>query len=305
MNTLVVIVGPTGVGKTALSIELAQKLHCSIISADSRQIYREMRIGTATPSDAELQSVKHFFIGSRSIHESYSAGQYEADALSVISSEFSKNSKLILIGGSMMYVDAVCRGFDEIPTIDAAVREQVRRDYAEKGLEYLQDELQRLDPDHYETVDLQNHQRVMRAVEVCRQTGGHYSDLRKGAVAQRPFCIVKIGLDRPRAELYSLINTRVDQMIDEGLLDEARQLYPYRDLNSLNTVGYKELFDYFDGKYDLNEAVRLIKRDSRRYAKRQLTWFRADPEIRWFNADEIKADDILNLLDKIEIDENK
>ena len=307
-NVLLVIVGPTGVGKTALSIDLAERLSCPIISADSRQIFREMRIGTATPSDAELSRVKHYFIGSRSIHEPYSAGQYEADALNVIETEFSKRGDdkryLIMTGGSMMYVDAVCRGFDEIPTVDAEVREAVQRDFEEKGLEYLQEELKQRDPEHYEKMDIQNHQRVMRAVEVCRQTGGTYTELRKGNVVERPFKIVKIGLDRPRAELYDLINKRVEKMVEEGLVDEARSLYPYKGLNSLNTVGYKELFDYFDGKYDFDEALRLIKQDSRRYAKRQLTWFRADHEIRWFNADEVKAEDIIKVLEKINSDED-
>ncbi len=307
-DTLIIIAGPTGVGKTALSIDLAQRLCCPIISADSRQIFREMRIGTATPGDAELSRVKHYFIGCRSIHEPYSAGQYETDALKVISDEFGRRSSdkrfLIMTGGSMMYIDAVCRGFDEIPSVDAEIREGVRRDFEEKGLEYLQEELKRLDSEHYEKVDIQNYQRVMRAVEVCRQTGGTYTGLRKGNVVKRPFRIVKIGLDRPRAELYDIINKRVDKMVEDGLVEEARSLYPYRGLNSLNTVGYKELFDYFDGKYDFDEALRLIKQDSRHYAKRQLTWFRADHEIRWFNADEVKADDIIKVLEKINSDED-
>jgi len=299
-KTLLVIIGPTGVGKTEFSLDLAERLHSPIISADSRQVFKEMNIGTATPTEAQLQRIKHYFINTRSVHEPYSAGQYEVDALQIIDQLFATHDFLLLTGGSMMYIDAVCKGFDEIPTVDDSIRQQVQNDYSQYGLAFLQDELHRLDPEHYEKVDLNNPQRVMRAVEVCRQTGGTYTELRNGKVAQRPFDIVKIGLDRPRAELYSRIDQRVDEMIDEGLIEEARQLYPFRQLNALNTVGYKELFDYFDGKYDWNEAVRLIKQDSRRYAKRQLTWFRADKEIRWFNADEITVEHILQIIDRLE-----
>ena len=307
VDILVVIVGPTGVGKTALSIELAEQLHCPIISADSRQIYREMRIGTATPTQSELARVRHYFIGTRSIHEPYSAGQYEADALQIINEQFELAAlrnpetdahRLVMTGGSMMYVDAVCNGFDAMPSVDESVRLQVQSDYEKHGLQFLQNELRERDPEHYNRVDLQNYRRVMRAVEVCRQTRRPYSELRIGKTADRPFKIVKIGLDRPRAELYDRINKRVEQMIEEGLVEEARSLYPYRQLNALNTVGYKELFDFFDGKYNMQEAVRLIKQDSRHYAKRQLTWFRADPEIRWFNADEITKDDIIQIINK-------
>ncbi|MBR3565508.1 MAG: tRNA (adenosine(37)-N6)-dimethylallyltransferase MiaA [Paludibacteraceae bacterium] len=296
MKKLVVLMGPTAVGKTELSLCLAEVLHCPIISADSRQVYKEMRIGTAAPTEQELKRVKHFFIGSHSVEENYSAGQYEQEALSVIEKLFEQHDTLLLVGGSMMYIDAVCKGFDEMPSIDPEIRHQVREDFKNKGIEYLQEELKKRDPDFYEKIDLCNHQRLMRAIEVCRQTNMPFSELRKGKVAERPFQIEKIGLDLPRAELYSRINKRVDQMLEEGLLEEAKTLYKYKGLNALNTVGYKELFAYMDGEYDFEEAVRLIKQDSRHYAKRQLTWFRADKDVRWFNADSVKIDEIIQCI---------
>jgi tRNA dimethylallyltransferase len=284
--TLLVILGPTGVGKTNISLRLAEHLGCPVVSADSRQFYRELKIGTAAPTDKQLNRVKHYFIGSHSIFDEYSAGQYELDALNLLEELFQKNNVAMLVGGSMMYIDAVCNGMDDIPTVDAETREFWTRQYAECGLEFIQNELKRLDPKHYEEVDLQNSKRVLHALEICTITGNPYSDLRTGKRKERPFNILKIGLTRSREELYERINSRVDEMITDGLLQEAEQFYQFRQMNTLNTVGYKELYEYMDGKWTLDFAVNMIKQDSRRYAKRQLTWFNRDKEIRWFHPDE-------------------
>lgn len=278
---LTVLLGPTGVGKTELSLQIAEELGSPIISADSRQIFREIPIGTAAPTAEEQARVKHYFVGTHSVLEDYSAGQYEADALALLEELFKTHDDLLLTGGSMMYLDAVCKGFDEMPAVDAAIRMRVQQSLQEQGLEYLQEELKRLDPEHYERVDLQNTQRVMRAVEVCWQTGQAYSSFRSGKVKQRPFEIRKIGLNRPREVLYERINHRVDLMMEQGLLEEVKNVYQWRDKNSLNTVGYKELFKYLDGEWPLDFAVNMIKQDSRHYAKRQMTWFRADKDIEW------------------------
>lgn len=285
MKRLLVLLGPTGVGKTDLSLSLAERLGSPVISADSRQIYREIPIGTAAPTREQLARVRHYFIGTHSIHDTYSAGQYEADCLRLLGELFQTHDTLLLTGGSMMYIDAVCKGFDAMPDVDAAVRERVQTLYRSEGLQYLVEELKRLDPVHYERIDRQNPQRVMRSVEVCYQTGRPYSDFRTGQAKQRPFQIVKIGLDRPRGELYDRINRRVDMMLAGGLMDEVRAVMPYSHLNSLNTVGYKELFPYLRGETTLEAAVEQLKTDSRRYAKRQLTWFRADDTIRWMAPD--------------------
>jgi tRNA dimethylallyltransferase len=284
--TLLVILGPTGVGKTNISLRLAEHLGCPVVSADSRQFYRELKIGTAAPTDKQLNRVKHYFIGSHSIFDEYSAGQYELDALNLLEELFQKNNVAMLVGGSMMYIDAVCNGMDDIPTVNAETREFWTRQYAECGLEFIQNELKRLDPKHYEEVDLQNSKRVLHALEICTITGNPYSDLRTGKRKERPFNILKIGLTRSREELYERINSRVDEMITDGLLQEAEQFYQFRQMNTLNTVGYKELYEYMDGKWTLDFAVNMIKQDSRRYAKRQLTWFNRDKEIRWFHPDE-------------------
>ncbi len=297
-NTLIVLVGPTGVGKTDLSIKLAQKLGCAIVSADSRQFFRELKIGTAAPNEAQLAAVKHYFIGHKSITENYNAGQYEQDALTLLERLFVENPVQMLVGGSMMYVDAVCRGLDEIPAVKEEIRRQTAEIYEHKGIEGLQQALLKLDPIYYKKVDLNNHRRVAHAVEISLQTGKPYSDLLMYRAKPRPFDIIKIGLNLPRPELYDRINRRVDLMMEEGLLQEAEQFYPYKSLNSLNTVGYKELFDFWDGKYaSLDEAVAMIKQDSRRYAKRQLTWFNADKTIHWFAPAQLS--EIFALLDGI------
>ena len=285
-KSLVVLLGPTAVGKTELSLQLAERLGCPIISADSRQLYRDMVVATAAPTREQLARVPHHFIGTLSLTDYYSAAQYEADALALIKQLFTRHDTLLLTGGSMMYIDAVCNGIDEIPTISEEVRRAVVTRYEEEGLDVLLEELQRLDPDFYEKVDRRNPKRVIHAVEICRMTGQPYSSLRTETKKERPFDIVKIGLTRPREELYERINSRVDAMMRDGLEAEARKLYPYRHLNALNTVGYKEMFAYFDGTYDLPTAVEKIKRNTRVYARKQMTWFRRDDPIVWFTPDD-------------------
>jgi tRNA dimethylallyltransferase len=287
---LVVLLGPTGVGKTAISLALARRYHAPIVSSDSRQIFRELPIGTAAPTTLEQAVAPHYFIATHSVTDSYSAGQYELDAIRLLEEDlFPAHPLVLLSGGSMMYIDAVCRGLDAIPSISAETRAYWQLQLESKGLEYLQQELLRLDPAHFHTVDLHNYKRVMHALEVCSQTGRPFSELRTGEIKQRSFRILKIGLNRPRQELYDRINQRVDQMMEQGLLQEALSVYPLRSNNSLNTVGYKELFEYFDGKWPLDFAVQMIKQDSRRYAKRQLTWFNRDTEITWFHPDDERA----------------
>lgn len=284
--TLIVVLGPTGVGKTNISLSLAEHFDCPIVSSDSRQFYRELKIGTAAPTEEQLKRVPHYFIGSHSIFDEYNAGQYEQDAIKLLDKLFQKRDVVMLVGGSMMYIDAVCNGMDDIPTVDLETRTFWQKEYAEKGLEYIQEELKRLDPVHYEQVDLQNPKRIIHALEICSVTRKPYSDLRTGRRKQRRFNILKIGLNRPRPELYERINLRVDEMMHEGLLQEAEQFYPHKQLNTLNTVGYKELYEYMDGNWTLDFAVNMIKQDSRRYAKRQLTWFNRDKEIHWFQPEE-------------------
>lgn len=294
---LVVILGPTGVGKTDLSISLAQKYNTSIVSSDSRQIYKEMNIGTAVPEQEYLDKVKHYFIGELSIHDYYNSWEYEKQAVAKIEELHKDKDVVLLVGGSMMYIDAVCKGIDDIPTISLELRSEVLGRYEEEGLEPIKEELKKLDPVFYEEVDLNNAKRVLHALEVCLMSGKPYSSLRTNEGKKRSFEIIKIGLNRDRAELYNRINKRVDIMLNDGLEAEARELYPYKKLNSLNTVGYKELYAYFDGEYDFEEAVRLIKRDSRRYAKRQLSWFNRDEDIMWFNPDD--EEKILDTVDSI------
>lgn len=288
-NTLLVLPGPTGVGKTSISLRLAQYFQAPVISSDSRQIYKELRIGTAAPTEQELTQAEHFFIGTHSIFDVYNAGQYELDVLELLDKLFRKHRVVLLVGGSMMYIDAVCNGLDDIPTVDEHTRKYWQDIYHEKGLTCIQEELKRLDPKHAGEVDMQNYKRVLHALEICTMTGKPYSALRTGVKKQRNFNIIKIGLNRPRPELYERINQRVEIMMQDGLLDEARKCYPYKHLNALNTVGYKELYDYMDGKCSLEEAVQMIKQDSRRYAKRQLTWFNRDKDIQWFHPDEVDA----------------
>ena len=282
MKTLIVITGPTAVGKTALTIQLAQHYGVPIINADSRQIYRELPIGTAAPSEEQLRQVRHYFVASKSIDDYYNASMYEQDVLALLN-QFKQSPIQLLTGGSMMYIDAVCNGIDDIPTVREDIREEMKRRYAEEGLEALCEDLKRLDPEHYAVVDKQNHRRVIHALEICYQTGTTYTSFRKQEKKQRPFQIVKIGLNRDREELYQRINQRVDQMMADGLLDEVKSLQDKRSNNALNTVGYKEMFTYLDGTWSLEEAVERMKGNTRRYARKQLTWFKRDEEMRWFH----------------------
>ena len=289
---LIVITGPTASGKTALAIDAALHFKTEIISADSRQFFREMNIGTAKPSADQLKKVKHHFIDSLSVKDDYDAGKFEADALKKLDEIFSMHDTTILTGGSGLYIDAACNGFDRLPESDENIRAELSALRKEKGIEVLQEKLKALDIDYYNTVDLNNTHRVMRAIEVCMLTGKKFSELRLRKKVQRNFSVLKIGLSTDRKTLYQKINERVEQMMHDGLLNEAKQLFAFRDYNALQTVGYKELFDHLEGKISLDEAVELIKRNSRRYAKRQLTWFNKDPEMHWFqpeNKDEIFA----------------
>ena len=282
---LVILLGPTAVGKTDYSLSLAQRYDSPIISCDSRQIYREMRIGTAVPSGEQLAAVKHYFIQTVSVRDYYTAGIYEREALALIRQLFEEGHEtLVMTGGSMFYIDAVCNGLGGVPTADLGFREELRRRVEAEDPLWLARELQRLDPEAWRTMDLSNTQRLFRAVEICLWTGRPYSSFKPDTPAQRDFEIEKIGLMRPREELYKRIDARVVQMMDEGLLDEVRSLLPYRDCTALQTVGYTELFDYLDGKTTLDEAIRLVQRNTRHYAKRQLSWWRRDPAIRWITA---------------------
>ncbi|MCJ8164663.1 tRNA (adenosine(37)-N6)-dimethylallyltransferase MiaA [Pontibacter sp. E15-1] len=286
---LVVVVGPTAVGKTDLCVYLAKKYAAEIISADSRQFFREMRIGTAKPSPEEQQGIPHHFIDSHSIAEEYNAGGYEQDVLALLPKLFEQQDIVIMTGGSGLYVRAVCEGMDEMPETDLALRERLTHQYELQGLQPLLEQLQLLDPVYFAQVDKDNPQRVIRAVEVCLSSGAPYSSFRRNGQRERPFHIIKIGLTRDREDLYQRINQRMDQMLAQGLLEEARELYPHRKHNALQTVGYKEIFDYLDGLCDWEEAVRLLKRNSRRYAKRQLTWFRKNPEeYTWFHPGQLQ-----------------
>ena len=282
IKRLLVIVGPTGSGKTDLSIRLARHYGAPILSTDSRQFYRGMAIGTAQPDPDQLQAAEHHFIASHDLNEDLNCGSYEMQALSCLEKLFAEHDWVIAVGGSGLYVRALCEGMDDLPQADPELREALSRRLETEGVDALAAELRTLDPAYYARVDRKNPARVMRALEVCLQTGRPYSEQRTGVRRPRPFGIVKVGVDLPREELYARIDRRVDRMVADGLEAEARALYPYRTLNALQTVGYREFFDYFEGRTSYEEAVSLIKRNSRRYAKRQLTWFRRDPEIRWF-----------------------
>lgn len=286
-NTLVVLLGPTAVGKTELSIRLAKLLSCDIISADSRQIYQDIDIGTAKPTKEEQEAVKHHFIDILPLTEYYSAAQYESDVLSLLEQQFQKNSFALMVGGSMMYIDAVTKGIDDIPTIEEETREMMRQKFETEGLDALSAELKLLDPEYYELVDKKNHKRIVHALEICYQTGHTYTSFRKNQTKERPFRIVKVGLRRERENLFSHINARVDQMMKQGLMDEVRKVYPLRELNALNTVGYKELFKVLDGEWELRMAVERMKKNTRVYAKKQMTWFAHDEEIHWIDVDKL------------------
>ena len=283
--TLYVLLGPTAVGKTELALQIAEKLGSPILNCDSRQIYRGMEIGTSAPT-AEQQRVKHYFVGTHDIGSYYSAAQYEQDVLSLMERLKSSHQSLLLTGGSMMYLDAVCNGIDDIPSVDAEVRETLRERLMNGGIDEMRNELRLLDPEYYYSADTRNPKRVVHALEVCYTTGRPYSSFLTKERKQRPFHIVKIGLKRERKELFERINNRVDAMMDAGLLDEARRLYPFRHENALNTVGYKELFRFLDGEWELPFAVEKIKKNTRDYAKKQMTWFAHDNEIQWFHPDQ-------------------
>ena len=285
-KSLLLILGPTGVGKTELSLRVAEHYGCPIVNCDSRQVFRSIPIGTAAPTAQEQARVKHYFVATRELEDDYNAGQFERDAMELLDTLFKTHEVVVMTGGSMLYADAVCNGLDDLPSVPDALRQQVQRDYETKGLEWLQTEVQRLDPAYWQLVDQQNPARLAHCVEMCLTTGQTYSSLRTGERKQRPFRIIKIGLERPREELYDRINRRVIQMMADGLEDEAKAVYPKRQLNSLQTVGYKELFAYFDGAYDLPRAIELIQQNTRHYAKRQMTWFRRDKDIHWLQAND-------------------
>jgi tRNA dimethylallyltransferase len=294
MKTLIVLIGPTGVGKTDLSLRIAKEFSTEIVSADSRQLYADLKIGTAAPTAEQLACVPHHLVGTLQLTDYYSAARYEEEAMAVITRLFESHDTVLLTGGSMMYVDAVCNGIDDIPTVDADTRELMMRRYHEEGLERLCAELRLLDPEYYSIVDLKNPKRVIHALEICYMTGRTYTSYRTQQKKERPFRIIKVGLRREREELYERINRRVDIMMEQGLLDEARRFYPYRTLNSLNTVGYKELFAYLDGECTLAFAVEKIKQNSRIYSRKQMTWFKRDESIHWFHPD--REEQIMELI---------
>lgn len=287
MKTLIVLLGPTGVGKTELSLSLAEFFHIPILNADSRQLFRDLPIGTAAPTADELARVKHYFVGTLSLTDYYSAAQYEQDVLQTLQNEvFVTHDLALLSGGSMMYIDAICKGIDDIPTVDEETRQYLLEIYEEKGLDYIRQELKLRDPEYYQQVDLHNAKRVIHALEICYMTGKTYTSFRIRKPSPRPFKLIKIGLKREREELYERINQRVDHMIEQGLEAEARKVYPMRTQNALNTVGYKELFRYFDGEWTRDFAIEKIKQNSRIYSRKQMTWFKRDKEIVWFHPEQ-------------------
>lgn len=294
MKTLIVILGPTGIGKTDLSIGIAQKFNTEIISSDSRQVYKELKIGTAVPTKDQLSKVKHHFIGNKSIYDYYNASMFELEVLDAMKELFKKTNQVVMTGGSGMYINAVCDGIDELPTIDLKLRNDLIKKYEEEGIESLRLQLKILDPISYERIDLKNPKRILKALEVSIQTGKPYSSFLTELKKERDFNILKIGLQREREELYERINIRVDQMVGEGLIEEAKIYYKDRQLNSLNTVGYKELFECFEGKITQEKAIELIKRNSRHYAKRQISWFSRDKEIVWFHPE--KKENIIEFI---------
>lgn len=294
-KTLIVLIGPTGVGKTDLSIKIAEKYGSPIISADSRQLYSDLKIGTAAPTEEYLKRVKHYFVGTLKLTDYYSAAQYESEVISLLEELFKSNNTILLTGGSMMYIDAICKGIDDIPTVDSETRQMMMEKYEKEGLDRLCAELKLLDPEYYSTVDLKNPKRVIHALEICYMTGKTYTSFRTGNKKKRPFDIIKIGLCRDREELYERINKRVDIMIKEGLVDEVKSVYEYRNLNSLNTVGYKEIIQYLEGNCTLEFAIEKIKQNSRIYSRKQMTWFKRDNDITWFHPD--KEEEIMEFIE--------
>lgn len=296
MNSLVILLGPTGVGKTELSLRLAEYFHTPILSSDSRQLYKDLTIGTAAPTIEQMQRVKHYFVGTLELTDYYNASRFEEEVVALLAELHKQHPVVLMSGGSMMYIDAVCKGIDDLPTVTPELRRELTELYEREGLEPIRAQLKLLDPVHYNQVDLKNYKRVIHALEICLMTGKPYSELRTNPRKERPFRIIKIGLNRERKELYDRINRRVEVMMEEGLLEEARRVYPLKHLNSLNTVGYKELFKYFDGEWSLDFAINKIKQDSRNYARKQLTWFRRDQEITWFHPD--READIIRHIEK-------
>lgn len=295
MDTLVVVLGPTSVGKTEASLRIAEHLGVPIINADSRQIFAELPIGTAAPTPEQQLRVRHYFVGTHQLTDYYSASVYESEVMTLLGQLFQTSHVALLAGGSMMYIDAVCNGIDDIPTVDDATRTLMKQRLETEGLPALVNELKEIDPEHYEIVDRNNPRRVIHALEICHMTGKTYTSFRTNTKKHRPFNILKIGLNRDRSELYDRINRRVLEMMDQGLEEEARKCYPLKGLNSLNTVGYKELFDYFDQAISKEEAIRRIQSNTRRYMRKQLTWFKKDPDIQWFHPDSIT--EIINYID--------
>ncbi|MBR1668461.1 MAG: tRNA (adenosine(37)-N6)-dimethylallyltransferase MiaA [Bacteroidaceae bacterium] len=297
MKTLLVLLGPTGVGKTELSLQLAECLGSPIINADSRQIYKDIKIGTAAPTAEELARVKHYFVHTLRLDEYYSAAEYEKDVLALLSELFQKYDVVILSGGSMMYIDAVTKGIDDIPTVDEETRQLLRERFETEGLEPLLEELKLLDPQYYEIVDKRNHKRVVHALEICYMTGKTYTSFRTNTLKSRPFRMVKFGLMREREQLFARINARVDKMMQEGLMEEVKRVYPLRELNSLNTVGYKELFKVLDGEWELPMAVERMKKNTRVYAKKQMTWYKHDAGIHWLDAGKMSTQEMLKTIE--------
>ena len=293
---LIVLVGPTGVGKTELSLSIAERYGTHIFSADSRQLYADLKIGTAAPTPEQLARVPHHFVGTLALTDYYSAAKYEEEALKALGTCFRTHPAALLTGGSMMYIDAVCKGIDDIPTIDAETRQHLLARYEQEGLERLVDELKLLDPDYHAIVDRKNPKRVIHALEVCYMTGRPYTSFRTQTLKERPFRLIKVGLKREREELYARINARVTQMLEEGLEEEARRVYPFRRLNSLNTVGYKEMFRYIEGEWSLDHALDKIRQNSRIYSRKQMTWFKRDEGIAWFHPD--RTAEIMDYIDE-------
>lgn len=294
MKTLFVIVGPTGVGKTSLCLKVAEHLNTVIINADSRQVFKEIPVGTAAPTKDERKSIRHFFVGNLHINEYYNASKYEQDVLKLLNILFKYKDNVIMSGGSMMYVDAVCKGIDDIPSVDDNIRKTLQERFDKEGLSGISKELALLDPDYYAIVDKNNHKRIIHALEICLSTGKPYSSFRKNTTKERPFRIIKIGLNMDRQRLYERIDLRVEQMIHDGLIQEALNVYEYKYLNALNTVGYKETFEYLDGLCTLDNAIFRIKSNTHKYCRKQLTWFRRDPNIHWFSPDNIE--EIINYI---------